>query len=329
MTDIQSIIDDVLALEPEPLARHVMARMIEAPAQNRHPDLLDGPGLLQQPQVARVLVSQWTDGSWGRFHSMDTTRKQFPKTTESAIRLLLALGLTVDDAPLSRARTYLEQILRHEVAMRDPAEPNERWPIGAELFAASCLALIDPANPLLDAPIQRWVGVVSLTFTDGTYQAAREVEAQRVVHGLSGELYYLHLSNRYTAELLGARPDSLDPSTREAYGRWLCETDRGIGYLGVPIAQFAARTTIDAASRRELPRWFESVPIVTRLRAIRRCSSGIQAWLFHQQGEGGLWDFGPVQLPRISSSWRKPINRRIDHTLHVLCVLHGLESLQP
>jgi len=321
MERFQQITRALHALAPDPLPRHIIARLTGGEASPFRQDLLSGTDLLSQPQIARLVATQRPDGSWGRFHSMDSARRQFPATTEQAVRLALFLGMSLTDEPIQRAHTYLEKLLAGEIEMRDPPEENERWATGKELFAASTLALIDPKHPRLDAPIQRWGQVLGETFREGIYLHQYEADAQREIHAIYGKLYYLHINNRYTIELLGARPGLLDPSLREAYCAWLAANPNGIGYLGGPIAAFIAKGRFGDPSRRELSSFLDSASLITRLEATCMDPHGIFAWLGEQQGQDGLWDFGKARLARISNSWRKAKDRIIDHTLHVLQVM--------
>jgi len=63
--------------------------------------------ILAHPLVQELAMSQHADGSWGRFHSMDSTMKARFPTTEIAVRRALALGLDKDSGVLKRAVKYM------------------------------------------------------------------------------------------------------------------------------------------------------------------------------------------------------------------------------
>ncbi len=61
--------------------------------------------------VRQLASAQWPDGSWGRFHTQDTKRKQPIPTTETAILLALGAGLWKDHPVLARTVAYIERVL--------------------------------------------------------------------------------------------------------------------------------------------------------------------------------------------------------------------------
>jgi hypothetical protein len=324
---LASVINSLVALEPEPLPLHLVSQLAGPQAPVGATAALPGPALLEQPQVARVVATQWADGSWGGFHSADRRRKQYPPTTEVGVRLCLALGLRSDSSPLVRARAYLEGLLRGDQEMPDRPELNKRWPVGKEMFVASTLALIDPGNSLLQAPLSRWAQVVTRAFRDGAYSLEAEKRAQEAVHGIRVELRYLQVSNRYCAELLGSASSTLSPAIRRAYAEWLCTLPDGIGYLGVPVLDGEGRLIEGSASPKRLHRWFESLLIILGIDRPSGLTTAVLRWLRERQRSDGLWDFGAVQLPRLSASWRKQKDRAADHTVHVLHLLSTMGCL--
>jgi hypothetical protein len=68
-------------------------------------------GLTIHPWVLELASGQQPDGSWGRFHSMDSTLKKRLPTSEVAIRRALSLGLDKTDPILAIAVRYMEALL--------------------------------------------------------------------------------------------------------------------------------------------------------------------------------------------------------------------------
>ena len=64
-------------------------------------------GLNQHPWVKQLSQEQQPDGSWGRFHSMDSRLKARFPTSETAIRRALALGLDKENPVLARVAGYM------------------------------------------------------------------------------------------------------------------------------------------------------------------------------------------------------------------------------
>jgi len=70
--------------------------------------------VFSHPWVRELAAGQRPDGSWGRFHSMDSTFKARFPTTEVAVRRGLALGLDKNTPVLERAVDFMRSILERE-----------------------------------------------------------------------------------------------------------------------------------------------------------------------------------------------------------------------
>ncbi len=67
--------------------------------------------LNRHPWIKQLSQDQQPDGSWGRFHSMDSRIKARFPTSEVAVRRALALGLDKDNPILARAASYMQRVL--------------------------------------------------------------------------------------------------------------------------------------------------------------------------------------------------------------------------
>jgi len=270
--------------------------------------------------VAILAAEQRADGSWGRFHSANTRQKQRYPTTEVAVRRAVALGLTVEHALLRRASRYLRRFLVGDIPFPDPAEHNDRWATGTELFAASTLALIEPRAPIL-APIRaRWAQVVARAFGEA-HNLDAEREAHRVLHGITSDLRYLALFDRYQLILLGSDPTALPGTVVHAALDWLWRRPEGIGYIG------ASLETSNPSTQR-LDGWLHSHELLAAFGAPwQERASALLNWLWAQRDEDRLWDLGPRHTTSVShclplsDHWRVRANRRADWSTRVLALL--------
>jgi len=89
--------------------------------------------ILETKWVQDIAKLQWEDGSWGRFHSMNSSSKS-SITTEAALRRLLILGLDKDDKIIQRALTYMKKYLNRELDLRDYKEKKHDWDLLTRLF---------------------------------------------------------------------------------------------------------------------------------------------------------------------------------------------------
>lgn len=127
--------------------------------------------ILSSVHVKKILLEQWDDGSWGRFHSMNTSSKD-PYTTEKALRRLLHLGLDKTDEPIIKAVQYMESYLKGEFELRDYVEKKHDWTLLTHLFVATWLLRIDSKNILALQIADKWAQVIEHAFEDGCFNQA-------------------------------------------------------------------------------------------------------------------------------------------------------------
>lgn len=97
---------------------------------------------------------QREDGSWGRFHSMDSSvRKNKFVSTEAALRRARELALTKDDPMIAKSVALMESYLKGEGTWPDYVEKhhdNGKSHLHSRFYlTAANLNLFDPQNPLL------------------------------------------------------------------------------------------------------------------------------------------------------------------------------------
>jgi hypothetical protein len=313
---LKTLIEDtaqrLLSDEPDPVVRF---RLLRDVLSSRGREFQEARAALERSCWVQLLArEQRPDGGWGRFHSKDCAAKQFIGTTEGGVGRSLEVGLDKEHPILRNAADYICRLLRGECAFPDRAEKNDRWRVGWVLFAASTLARIDPAHPMVDDPWRQWREVLQRSFPQGQFSDRALVEAHQRVNGLRDKVGYLNLRTRYASCLLGARAAELPVRLGKAYARWLWEQPHGLGYVDVPM------TSLPRIGRY-MPGWLRSMHILARFPNWRKLAGDTIKALVEKHNADGLWDFGPAAKElRFSERWRK--NRRAhDHSLGVLLLL--------
>ncbi len=273
----------------------------------------------ESPHLQVLGAEQRLDGSWGRFHSRDSSIRHRIPTTEVGIERALALGLDTSHPILKRASEYLCAILEGRVDFPDPPEKNERWAIGVRLFTAALLARVAPQMPILDREWCLWAEVVCRTFIDGEYDPRAELFALREQTGLK-DVGYLRLANKYHLMVLSKKENELPPRVLSALLKWLWQKETGIGYLGQPLHQLPPNRKPAA-----LNAWFASLELLSHFSGWHEVAEEAITWLWSQQGKSGFWDFGPLPpnstvLP-LSDTWRRRLTRKLDWTVRTLVLL--------
>jgi len=270
--------------------------------------------MLSHPWVAELAREQHSDGTWGRFHSMDSTVKARFPTSEVAIRRALALGLDKDAPVLVRAVEFLRKVLEGKAAWSDRVEKSEGWPIGMEAITAATLAQVDLSHPAILPAWEYWVGIALRSFSKGAYDQSAEWKAHKNVHGVG----IRYLRSRYVLTLLGSRSADLPPALDRQIVDWIWNDPQGIGYLGADLQH---------PKLFHVFHWLESLEILSHFQSSHALVGGALPWLWEQRKTDGLWDFG-AKLSKsfyfpLSDDWRKTGNRSVDHSTRVLALLSG------
>lgn len=119
------------------------------------PAACDTDALHQSKWYRQLAGEQREDGSWGRFHSMDssTANRQKFVTTEAALRRAREIGLGKEDPLVKKSITLMERYLADEETWPDSVEKhhdNGKSHLRSRSFlTAANLCLFDPQNPAI------------------------------------------------------------------------------------------------------------------------------------------------------------------------------------
>jgi hypothetical protein len=317
--EIQIRTKQLLEMQPSPAAALRLRR--DVLQIDPHSRQLESGSL----QARHLIDEQREDGSWGAFHSRDTSSQQRIATTEIAVERAICLGFEGNHPILERAREYILSMMHGKVSFPDRHEKNDRWPTGMRMFLASTLAMIDPFHEILDEDRSLWCEIARRSFQSGAYSQKDEILAHASLTGASVKDSYLTINNRYALNILGSGEDMLPVAVEESLLAWLWRNDRGIGYLDVPLGSVPS-----LSKPGRLDRWFRSLELLTSLfpRCAHRLAPWID-WIWSQQEHDGFWDFGPrspssVFLP-FADDWRSRERRRMDWSTRVLLLAAGHE----
>jgi len=268
--------------------------------------------MLSHPWVQQLAHEQHFDGTWGRFHSMDSTVKARFPTSEIAIRRALALGLDKDSPILARAVVYMQEVLEGKAAWADRVERSEGWPIGVEAITAGTLAAVNPLHPSIHPAWEYWAEIAEQSFPGGVYNPSAEWQAHKNSRGIG--IHYLN--SRYVLTLLGARSAHLPPALDRCIVNWIWNDPAGIGYLGADMQH---------PKSFHIFNWLESLEILSHYKSWKQFATGALAWLWEQRKADGKWDFGgkvrkSFYYP-LSDDWRKDGRRSLDHSTQVLSLV--------
>jgi len=262
--------------------------------------------------VGELAREQHYDGTWGRFHSMDSSIKARFPTSETAIRRALALGLDKDTPLLARAVEFMQKVLEGNAVWSDRVEKSEGWPTGVEAITAATLAHVDPSHPAILPAWEYWAEIARCSFPERSYDPSAEWEAHKELRGIG--IYYL--GSRYVLTLLGARSSHLPTTFERGSTDWIWKEPQGIGYLGADLQH---------PRPFHIFNWLELLEILSRFQSWHGAATKAIKWLWNQRNAEGWWDFGAKVSKSsyfpLSDNWRKTGNRSVDHSTRVLVLL--------
>jgi hypothetical protein len=324
--DVFRLANQLLDEAPDPVVRYQLLQGVLHRSPSDRGLIAARQHAWRTPHLEPIRSEQRSNGGWGHFHGARNPPAYRVPNGEHGIDRALALGLDASHPILRKAVRYLEGLLTARLPFPE-GERNERCVLGWRLFAASKLAEVDATRRSLHTTWTTWAHIVCTSFARGRYDPMAERIAHRQLHGIRGELRYLHLSNRYAVALLGSRAGDLPARVERAYVSWLCTRPGGIIYLGVPVGQAPVRQNAYVVDR-----WFTSHEVLSRFPSWRRLSIASMQWLWSQQRHSGFWDLGrraaeSAYFP-LSPDWRSPVSRRQDWSVRVLVLISTLSGQQ-
>ena len=311
-------------MDPDPIPRYLVLRELNRGNKTDF-DLREAKrALFNSRWVQQLQETQWDDGTWGRFHTQDTTVNQAIPTTETGIILALAYGLDKCDALLTKTTSFIEDHIAGKATWRDRPEKHDDpnlWPAVTAIISAANLALIDDEHDLLDGFINTWVEIVTASFQSGTYD--RQVEI--AVSNKRLKLHSKHLPafhTKYPLILLSSKRSQLEPQLERKVLNHVMSISEGVYYLYDGIL-----SKMPAVTERKFFYWLETQLILSRFPNWLRFIEPYIIDILNQRNKDGLWSFS-ARTPRrpysplpLSESWRKKANKSIDCSALILQLL--------
>lgn len=278
--------------------------------------------VLNHPHITRITNQQFKDGSFGRFHSMNTSDgSEF--TTEKALRRLLNLGLDKNDSPVQEAVRYMHQFMNGERELRDRVEKKHDWKKLTRLFVTTWLLIIDEDDDTAKEEAKMWAQTVKAGFKNNSFNEADYLDAyDRHIKPLKGKSYWM-IENFYMVSLMSK---VLDEETKIKLIKHLLYYDRGIYYI-------YGNRLVDLSNKfnsLNCHRYLQAIELLVDYNIKLPELDRIIAWIKSHQLENGLWDLGKKANDKMvfptSNDWRKSINRQLDHTVRISRIISKYEK---
>lgn len=135
--------------------------------------------------ASEIIELQKEDGSWGYFHTLSNPSKENRMTTEYALNRLEILGYTINDKPIMKAVSYMQDCLVGRKAIPDRREKVQNWDLFTALMVINSDTWIYKGRSECKWCCKKWAEIISYAFKNGEYDNNLYVDAYLKVHGLS------------------------------------------------------------------------------------------------------------------------------------------------
>ena len=147
---VRDLSEKLLDMNPDPIPRFLILRDLLGFDSDSMAYRKAETGLLDSRWIKTLHESQWSDGTWGRFHTQNTKVKQPIPTTEMAVSLAVGSGLDKRSALLEKTTQFLVDHIRGTAKWRDFPEKQDNpaaWFVITPYISAAVLSLVDADYP--------------------------------------------------------------------------------------------------------------------------------------------------------------------------------------
>ena len=316
--ELNSIVDRIISTSTDPFPRCILKKEI----LRETPTSADIDAIHASKWYKQLADEQWDDGSWGRFHSMDSriaNRQKFV-STEAALRRSRDLGLPKDDPVVAKCASLMERYIREEEAWPDYVEKhkdNGRGFIFCRPFlTAANLNLFDPENPVIK-PLRNVVAeTIKTAFVDDCFDEVYWKQKVSEYHVPS----IAHPGIAYSPMLL-QNTDCMDDTLQKQYLRYIWDKQDGIYY----ISNFAVSKKHGLEDKKFIT-WLSSIELLSGFSLF---SEFMENDIFtHLIGEVKRIMTDDITLPpahpitgHYAESWRDKNARKNDMIIRILRIL--------
>lgn len=316
--DLQCMVEYMKEVSKDPFPRYILKKDIlkEIPTPSDI-DEIHGSKWYRQ-----LVDEQWEDGSWGRFHSMDSSiaAKQKFVTTEGALRRAYELGLTKDDPVVCKCIKYMERCITGEETWRDHIEKHHDNGRGhmfcRPYMTAANLNLFDPDHEMIKPFRNNVVETFRSAFISGAFDELYWDQKVSEYHVPS----VAHPGNAYSIMLL-QKSDCMEDELQRQVLSYIWNNKAGIYY----ICDFAPSFKYSAEDKK-FTVWLSSLELLSDFSLFsERMREDVYTHLYQ---EGICMISNDVKLPpahpitgHYAEGWKEKGVRKNDLILRILRIL--------
>jgi len=265
--------------------------------------------------VNDIKKEQKPNGSWGRFHSQDSSAKQKYPTTENAVLLLKYLAIGRGNNIIESACNYMEKLLSDLSLWPDAWEKNKWFKLAVPLFIASKLTMFGSNHPDFMEVCKIWVKILKSSFASNKYNGKETDFIALENIGVQIDGSYIGLNSINSILLFSYNTNLIPVEIQMKYIKWLHYNPNNICYTATSLNK-----NLNELSGNKLYDYLRIMMLLSKFNGYADEFSHEIKWLENQCGKDGYWDFGNKinSNLKLSDNWRLEMNRKIDNTIFVL-----------
>lgn len=261
-----------------------------------------------------ILTLQNEDGLWGYFHTLSDPSKA-PITTEQALRRLFILGYSLDDEPIAKCISYMEDCLKGINQMPDVREKLHNWDIFTDLMLSTWIRKFTLECEAANKIARDWAKVISTAFVSGRYNHSDYISEYQKVFGMKpqgGRL--VDFVSFYQVSLIA---NCLDKDVEPLVFDYILNHNEGIYYL----YQQPLHILPDHFASKASSRYLAAMELLAKFPSAKSRLRFLVDWLQVNKNANGKWDMGnqvkdQVYFP-LSDHWRQVASREADCTYRI------------
>jgi len=183
----------------------------------------------------KLLDGQRPNGSFGRFHTMDSKLKQKIPTTQAAVWLMYDNSFTRENEICENTCLYMERLLNDLSLWPDEWEKNKWFKPAVPLFIASSLALFDSKDKKYKEICDIWINLLVSAFETNDYSAEKTNVEAKISLGVEIDGSYIGFHSLNTLALFAFNNNQIPTDIQKAYLKWLHCFDGVITYTNTRL----------------------------------------------------------------------------------------------
>jgi len=183
----------------------------------------------------KLLDEQRPDGSFGRFHTMDSKLRQKIPTTQAAVWLMYDNSFTRENEICDKTCLYMERLLNDLSLWPDAWEKNKWFKPAVPLFIASSLALFGSKDKKYKEICDTWINLLVSAFEANDYSADKINAKSKTSFGVEIDGSYIGLHSLNSLALYAFNTDNIPSDIQKSYLKWLHCFDGVITYTNTRL----------------------------------------------------------------------------------------------